>query len=312
MKFNLVNSVTRAFHQTGFQLKKHSPEILIVAGVVGTVASAVMACKATLKVNEVIEPAKNDIEKIHEAKETGMTMAGEEYTEKDAHSDTLSVYVQTGVKIAKLYAPAVLLGTLSIGGIVASNGIMRKRNIALAAAYTAVDKGFKEYRGRVVERFGDELDRELRYNIRAKEVEEVVVNEKGEEEVVKTTVQEVDKKDLSVFSRFYDDGCIGWVKDAESNLMTLMNMQRYANDMLNTYGTVSLNDVYKMLGIPVTRAGQTVGWFYEKDKPNKISFGIHDSNDERKRAFVNGYERVILLEFNVDGPILHKLKADEE
>lgn len=311
MKFNLTNSVSRLFHQTGFQLKKHSPEILIAAGVVGTVASAVMACKATLKVNAVLEPAKEDIEKIHEAKETGVTAAGEEYTEKDAHNDTLAVYVQTGVKIANLYAPAILLGTLSIGGIVASNGIMRKRNIALAAAYTAVDTGFKEYRGRVVDRFGKELDRELRYNIRAKEVEEVVVNEDGTEEIVKTSVDVVDPKDISMFSRFYDDGCIGWQKDAEANLMTLRGMERYANDMLEAYGVVSLNDVYKMLGFPVTRAGQTVGWSYDKANPRKINFGIYDMHNGRKRAFVNGHERVILLEFNVDGPILNKIKTKE-
>ena len=42
-KTQIINSVTRGLHKVGFQLKKHSPEILVVAGVVGTVASAVMA-----------------------------------------------------------------------------------------------------------------------------------------------------------------------------------------------------------------------------------------------------------------------------
>ena len=55
---------------------------------------------------------------------------------------------------------------LKIGGIFAATQVYEvlvKRNIALAAAYTAVDKSFKEYRGRVIERFGKELDRELKY-----------------------------------------------------------------------------------------------------------------------------------------------------
>ena len=55
---NLVENATRTMHKVGFKLKKHSPEILVVTGVIGTVASAVMACKATTKLSEVMDNAK--------------------------------------------------------------------------------------------------------------------------------------------------------------------------------------------------------------------------------------------------------------
>jgi hypothetical protein len=305
-KMAIFNSVSRAFHKTTFQLKKHSPEILVATGVVGTVVSAVFACKATLKVNEVTSESKKNIEKIHAATENGQTEAGEEYTAQDSKKDLTIVYAQTGLKLAKLYAPAVILGAASLGCIITSHNIIRKRNVALAAAYTAVDKSFKEYRGRVVERFGKDLDRELKYNIKAKEIEETVVDENGKETTVKKTVPVIDPTKYSEYAVFFDDGCKGWEKDAEHNLFFLKQQQNYANDLLKARGHVFLNEIYDMLGIPRTTAGQAVGWFYDEkdpDRDNFIDFGIYNLYSENARDFVNGRERVILLDFNVDGEI---------
>ena len=306
-KFEIMNAMTRTFHKASFQLKKHSPEILIVAGVIGTVTSAVMACKATTKLNDILEESKENLDKIHSAMEHPETLP-EEYTEEDGKKDLAIVYTQSAIKVAKLYAPSVVLGALSITAILTSNNILRKRNMAIAAAYTAVNKSFKEYRGRVVERFGKELDHELRYNIKAKEVEETVVDEKtGKEKTVKKTVDVFDPNTLSEFSIVYDDGCTGWTKDPELNKMFLFKQQNYANDTLKARGYLFLNEVYDMLGIPRTKAGQVVGWIYDEKHPigdNFVDFGIVDVNNERSRAFMNGYERSIILDFNVDGNIL--------
>ena len=305
-------SVTRTLGKVSLGLKKHSPEILVVAGVVGTVTSAVLACKATLKVNEVVDEAKTNIDKIHEATERGYTDAGEEYSIEDSKKDLSLVYVQTGVKFVKLYAPAVILGGLSIAGILTSNNILRKRNVALAAAYATVDKGFKEYRGRVVERFGEELDKELRYNIKAKEIEETVVDEKGKEKTVKKTVNVIDPNAISDYAKFFDDGNTGWDPDPELSLFFLKQQQAHANDILKSRGHLFLNEVYDMLGIPRTAAGSVVGWVYDPNNKdhngdNFVDFGIYNQDNERVRAFVNGQEKVILLEFNPDGPITSTL-----
>lgn len=306
MKKDILNNLTRKINKVGFKIKKHSPEILIVTGVVGTVASAVMACRATTKLSEVIEEQKEQIYQIHDYVEThGYS---EKYSEEDSKKDLAIVYTQTAVKLVKLYAPSVILGTLSIGAMLTSNNILRKRNVALAAAYTAIDKSFKNYRNNVVERFGEEVDHELRYNIKAKEFEETVVDENGNETTVKNEVEVVDPNSISDFARFFDDGCNGWTKDPNTNLAYLKNQQRYANDVLKTKGHLFLNEVYDMLGIPRCPAGQVVGWIYDDNNPvgdNFVDFGIYDASKESNRNFVNGYERTILLDFNVDGNIMN-------
>lgn len=305
-KNELMTTMSRNIHKIGFSLKKHSPEILVVAGAVGAVASAVMACKATLKVHEIIEEKEETLAEIQEAVENGENSAGNPYNEEDARKDVGLVYLQTGVKFAKLYGPAVLLGTLSITAMVSSNVILKKRNVALMAAYTTLDKGFKEYRGRVIERFGKDLDHELRYNIKAKEIEETVVKEDGSEETVKKTVNVIDPTSVSDYAVIYDDGCNGWTKDPELNKFFLKSQERYANDRLKAKGHLFLNEVYDMLGIPRTKAGQIVGWIYDEKHPNGdnfVDFGMLNINDTKKRDFMNGYERNIVLDFNVDGPI---------
>lgn len=304
-KLAIFNNVTRTVHKIGFQLKKHSPEILAVAGTVGVVASTVMACKATTKLHDILEDSKNQVNQVHEVLEN-KSIPAEKYSEEDGKKDIAVIYTQTTLKVVKLYAPAVILGALSLTSILTSNKILRKRNVALAAAYTAVDKGFKEYRANVIERFGKDLDRELRFNVKAKEIEETVVNEKGEEETVKKVVNEA-TVGKSEYARFYDDGCKGWEKDPEYNLMYLRHVQDYLNDLLRSRGHVFLNEAYDQLGIPRTKAGAVVGWVYNEKNPvgdNYIDFGIYDPKDEKARDFVNGYERVILLDFNVDGYIL--------
>ena len=295
MKNDLKNKMTRSLCKAKFKVKKHSPEILVVAGVIGTVTSAVMACRATTKLSKILDEAKETEKTISEGMESGY-IADQEYTEEDGKKDLRITKVQTGLKVVKLYAPAVILGGLSITAMLTSNNILRKRNVSLAAAYAAVDKSFKEYRGRVKERFGEELDKELRYNIKAKEIEEVVKDEKtGKEKVQKKIVNVSDFDDCSEYAKFYDCGCTGWTKDPELNLMFLRKQQDF------------LNDVYDALGIQKTKIGQIAGWVYDEKNPvgdNYIDFGIYDTHREANRRFVNGLERTILLDFNCDGDIL--------
>lgn len=304
-KNEIMNSLTRKLNITGLKIKKHSPEILIVAGIIGTVTSAVMACKATTKLNDVLEETKDEIEKIEGyVEENGYS---DKYSEEDKKKDLAIVKTQGVVKVIKLYAPSVVLGTLSLTAIVSSNRILKKRNIAIAAAYATVDKSFKDYRSRVVERFGKELDRELRHNIKVKEVEEVVTDENGNEKVEKKNVSVVGVPEYSDYAKIYDDGNTGWCKDPEASLMFLRRQQDYANDKLKEKGYLFLNEVYEMLGFQRTKAGQMVGWIYDEKNPNGdnyVDFGIYDVNKPKNAEFLDGKERAIILDFNVDGVIL--------
>ena len=320
MKLNFMNNMGRTLSRAGLKFKAHSPEILAVAGVVGVVASAVMACKATTKIESVVGETKDKLDRIHDGADTGYIVdpeSGEaiEYTVEDCKKDTTIVYAKTGLKIAKLYAPSVALGALSIGCMLTSNTILRKRNVALAAAYATIDKGFKEYRGRVVERFGKELDRELKYNIKSQKVQETVLDENGnpvtdkngEVKTVEKTIEVGSINEHSEYARFFDEHCAGWNRDAEMNLYFLRQQQNWANDKLKSRGYLFLNEVYDMLGIPRTKAGQVVGWVYDTTgewSDNYVDFGIYDLYNEKARDFVNGREKSILLDFNVEGNIL--------
>lgn len=305
-------SLIRTTNKIGLILKKNSPKILMGVGIAGSVVSTVLACRATLKVKDILDEKNKTVEQIHNCVEDETV----DYNEEDKKKDLTILYAQTGVKLAKLYLPSIALGALSIASIISGYKILNKRNVALAAAYTVVDKGFKNYRKNVVERFGEEVDRELRHNIKAKQIEEKYIDKDGNEKTRKKKVYEIaeDKKPgegISEYAKFFDE----WntdehSKDPEYNLMFLRKQQDYANEVLKHQGYLFLNEVYDMLGIPRTQAGQVVGWIYDENNPtgdNYVDFGIYDLHDQQKRDFVNGLERNILLDFNVDGVIYDKI-----
>lgn len=302
-KTEIMKSVNGVASKTVMKLKKHSPEILVVAGIAGTVVSAVLACKATTKVAEILDETKGTLDTIHEGMETG-AINGQEYTTEDGKKDTVVVYAQTGMKLAKLYAPAIILGTLSITSILASNNILRKRNVALGAAYAAIDKSFKEYRGRVIERFGEQVDTELKYGIKAKKFEEIEVDpETGKEKKAKKTVMVADPNLQSDYAVYFDSKSRNYETNPDYNRMFLKAQQAFANDKLQTRGHLFLNEVLDDLDLPRTPAGQIVGW--TKDGPDGyVNFRIVEVERETEDG---RHEPALLLDFNVEGNIWEKM-----
>ena len=302
-KTEIMKSVNGVASKTVMKLKKHSPEILVVAGIAGTVVSAVLACKATTKVAEILDETKGTLDTIHEGMETG-AINGQEYTTEDGKKDTVVVYAQTGMKLAKLYGPAIILGTLSITSILASNNILRKRNVALGAAYAAIDKSFKEYRGRVIERFGEQVDTELKYGIKAKKFEEIEVDpETGKEKKVKKTVMVADPNLQSDYAVYFDSKSRNYETNPDYNRMFLKAQRAIANDKLQTRGHLFLNEVLDDLDLPRTPAGQIVGW--TKDGPDGyVNFRIVEVERETEDG---RHEPALLLDFNVEGNIWEKM-----
>lgn len=302
-KTEIMKSVNGVASKAVMKLKKHSPEILVVAGIAGTVVSAVLACKATTKVAEILDETKGTLDTIHEGMETG-AINGQEYTTDDGKKDTVVVYAQTGMKLAKLYGPAIILGTLSITSILASNNILCKRNVALGAAYAAIDKSFKEYRGRVIERFGDQVDTELKYGIKAKKFEEIEVDpETGKEKKVKKTVMVADPNLQSDYAVYFDSKSRNYETNPDYNRMFLKAQQAFANDKLQTRGHLFLNEVLDDLDLPRTPAGQIVGW--TKDGPDGyVNFRIVEVERETEDG---RHEPALLLDFNVEGNIWEKM-----
>lgn len=291
------------------KLRKYAPEILTGLAAAGTVVGTIMACKATTKLDEIMTDANTQVDEIHRI--VSDPEVGEDvYSEEDSKKDLAIVYTKTGVKIAKLYAPSVAVIGLSLVSMFASTSISRKRNVALAAAYAAIDQGFKDYRKRVVERFGDTVDKELKYNIKAEQIsEQVTDDDTGKKRKVRRTIGVVEYPEYSDYAKIFDEYNPEWKSDAEHNLYFLNSTQRWANDRLRSRGHLFLNEVYEALGFEDTKAGQCVGWIYNTDKEtqngdNYVDFGIFDVHSPRARDFVNGFEPSIVLDFNVDGPIL--------
>lgn len=286
--------IVNAMGRNALLAQKASPGVLFGVGIVGMVGSSVLACRATLKV-EALKAETNA--KLELAK----TMEHVDYSEEDRRRDVALIYFQSGVKFARLYAPAIVVAGVAIIALTRSHNILTKRNAALTAAYGALDRGFREYRSRVVAKYGEDQDRDFRYGTEQVEIVDPVTKKKK-------IVTRAASGEPSIYARFFDGGSASWSKEPEYNLIFLQAQQNWANNLLHARGHVFLNDVYDMLGIPRSEAGAVVGWILLPDgtTDNYIDFGIFDGS-EKARDFVNGHEGAILLDFNVDGVVYDKI-----
>ncbi len=297
----MKKSFERIMSDAKYSAKKYSPEILLGIGVVGIITGTVFACKATTKVSSVLETYEKQKDDVAEC------LANEEieYTQEDADKDYVTINSKTALEFVKLYAPSVTVMGISVACILGSHSIIKKRNIALSAAYSTVDVAFKEYKRRVENKYGKEAERKIRYNIKDEEIEEEVVDEKGKTKIVKKTVE---KCDLTIdektdFRRFFESGNPNWEPSLEYNLMYLKGQQNYWNDVLVRRGRVFLSDIYSALGYEETKASRIVGWVYDPENPNIasfIDFGLDVVPFDTENP-------TILLDFNFDGDILCKM-----
>lgn len=271
--------------------KQHSPTILFGAGVVGVVSTVVLASRATLKLDGVLDDTNEKLQMVRE-------MNHEKYTEEDRTRDKALVYTQTALTITKLYAPAFAIGVASIACLTGSHHILTKRNAALGAAYAGAEKALREYRDRVAEEIGVEQEAKI-----WQPTEKVdAIDEDGK----KVKVDVPTERGGSPYKVLFDETNANWQRAQEYNQIFLQAQQNYANDLLRAKGHVFLNDVHDMLGLPRTKAGQIVGWVLNGEGDDYIDFGVFNDFHQGMR-FVSGDERSIWLDFNVDGPVLDLL-----
>lgn len=298
MKIN-TKTLRKSFKKAQLTVRKHSPEILMVAGVIGTVAGAVMACKETLELEDVLDECKQEKMELEEQYATC-----EEYSEDALKKDQVKLTIKQVAKIVKLYAPSVIMEATSIGVIFASNDIMRKRNASMAAAYATLNSMYKRYRQNVIESYGEEVDKDMRFGVKHEKVTEI--DEDGNKVKIDARIVDLDNTALAIsdYSRFFQAGCKGF--DASSgryNLLYLKGIQAMFNNKLIADGYVMLNDVYRELGFDTIPEGWSIGWVYDEANPigdNYIDFGLYEARNKNQRA-VNDWEPVILMDFNVDG-----------
>lgn len=291
-----MNKLMSLTGKAGLIISKHSPEILLGLGIAGFVGSLVAASKASIKAKKIIDDCNADLEKVNEAFDK---IDKSEYSEKDYNNDKRIIYTKTTINVAKTYAPTILLATISIGSLLGSYGIIKKRHLAVIAAYNGLQDAFLDYRKRVIEEHGEEKDRMYKLGIKEEIKAETITGKNGKEKTVESSELVIDPNHHSQYARFFDSSSVQWNRIPEYNLMFLKTTQNYANDLLRSRGHIFLNEVYDMLGIPRSQAGQIVGWV-KGEGDDFVDFGIFDDNGD-SRDFVNGYKDSILLDFNVDG-----------
>lgn len=289
---SIKETLTRAIGHQRLVIGKHSPHILFVAGTVGVVSATVLACRATLKLEKTLDGVKEDLEGVKQLE----VEADDNYSEANKRKDLAYAYSKGLFELTKLYAPALAVGGISLIALTGSHVQMSRRNTALTAAYAGLHQAYTEYRARVREELGEERELDLFHGVCLAEVED----ENGK----KKTVKQIDPNTLSPHWKFFDEGNPNYTKDAEINKLFVQCQQNYANDLLRARGHVFLNEVYQSLGMDHTSAGSVVGWVISKDGNNFIDFGLTRPENAR---FANGWERSILLDFNVDGVIYDKI-----
>lgn len=302
-----MSNLKFGLYRTGLTLQKYSPEILLAAGIAGMVVSVFLASKAALEVEGIVDQTKDELEQVEAA---NADIDNDKRTDKDRKMELASVYVNSGVKFAKLYAPTVGVFTASTACILASRGIMAHRNAVLVSAYNLMAEGYRNYRDRVATEFGEEKDRMFHLGYEEKVETETITDDEGKKVKQKIrTMERISKPVPSIYAKFFDESSLEWRSDRNMNAFFLRTVQTWCNDEFRARGHMFLNEVYDRLGLPRTLEGQMVGWIYSKDNPvgdNYIDFGIYDAANPASRDFVNGYNPSILLDFNVDG-LIHTL-----
>lgn len=277
--------------------QKNSPAILFGAGVIGVLGTVVLASRATLKLSDALD--EFEVGKAKSEAAFNNNRIGSE----TAKSNNVILRTHLVLDVAKLYLPAVVLGTASIGALGGSHYILTRRNAQLTAAIVAIDKAFKEYRSRVVAEQGEDKDREYMYGTSTRD--EFSETKKGEPKVTKVTTF---GDGSSPYSVVFDNDNKNWQPTPEYNAFFLRQQQNYLNDRLRSKGHVFLNDAYRELGFPDTEAGAVTGWRWQGDGDNFIDFGCWTDNTlEDIREFMRNGDRGILVDFNVDGIIYRSL-----
>lgn len=304
MKFKLPSGVTRAVSRTALKAQKNAPSLLFVGGTVGVVASGVLACRSTLRLEAVLDEASLQRSQAKSIREQNLP----NYTEKDYKKDMTVLYVRQAMAVCKLYGPSIVVGAASIAMLAKSHNILTKRNAALSAAYTGLLATFEDYRQRVRDELGEDKDREF---FHGKHGETPPARDKNGK---KKTVQKAGDGKLSDYQRLFDETNVNWSKNHDYNVVFLRGVQNHMNDQLAAKGHVFLNEVYDALGMEHTPAGAVTGWIYEPKWEDDhqgdgfIDFGIFEDNaNTRIRDFCVGLEGGVMLEFNVDGTIWNRI-----
>lgn len=293
----IPDGATRLVARQVLIAKKNSPHFFFAGGLVGVLGATVLACRATLRLEENLDDVRADLQKTKTNAELAKSDPDEAYTDQDYYKDIGQVYIRSLNKFGRLYGPAVVVGGVSIAALTGSHIQLARRNTALTITLAAVSKAYEDYRIRVQEAVGREKEQELYHAVRTQEID-------GEGKK-KDLVKAANPNEWSPYARFFDETSPNFVKNAEYNRTFIEVQQTYANHKLRSCGHLFLNEVYDSLGFERTPAGAVVGWLWNSEEgDNYIDFGLYEAYNVTMK---HNAEPRMLLDFNVDGIIYEKI-----
>lgn len=286
MKF-IPDGLTSKIAREVLVAKKNSPGIFFAAGIVGVLGGTVLACRATMKMGPVVDKLEHDIKQVKELTDLHEQHNHTDYEEQELNKDLAYVYAKGAINIAKLYAPAAVVGLAGIGLLAGSHTILVRRNAALTATVGILAKAYDDYRARVRETYGEEAEADLALGVY--ELDETTLPDG-----TKAIAKKIKPGHWSPYAQSFDPGNRNWDRNEEYTRMFIDAQQKHANDRLRAYGHVFLNEVYDMLGIERTSTGQLVGWVkgYGDDY---IEFKLYPYQDHDTGSMI--------IDFNVDGQV---------
>ena len=309
------NGATRLLGAKSLVLKQHGPTIMVVTGTIGMGLAVIEGSRASLKLEGILNEHHNSMQLIEDysqaADEDGvihLAETDEVVTLKDLETDRIKVYGRTVSRLAKNYAPTITLLACSTVLILSGYNILNKRNAALAAAYKAVDESFRDYRKRMVEKYGEDVDMALNHNMEKTKVETIDESTGKKKKTTVDTFTESAKADM--YSRLFTGDCLNWHNNMDFNFDYLEAMEKHANNMLKSHGHLFLNEVFDMLGYPRTDVGAVSGWrYYTEEGDGEVMFNPKEIwNTITALSGAKVPDKSILLSFNVDpGTIYDKL-----
>lgn len=293
-----MSYLTRAIGAARLVLKANAPTLMVVGGVASMGAGTVIACKQTLKVEEVLAKHTPDLMKV----EQGTKLNLRSYTADDARADRIKVYTRAALDLGKVYAIPVVLWTGGATMVFGGHRLMLKRNATLAIAYTGLKKTFDAYRARVVDAFGSEADQAM-YS--GWEKREVVDPETGEKQTINS--RDWDSAGNDPYNRVFDqNSTTAWEPDLSINRMFLKQQQQFAQQLLNRRGHLWLSEVYSALGFPESDISRVTGWKVRnlpdgsRDIPF-VDFGLDKPHPDDWKYTKEG---AVYLDFNCQGLIV--------
>jgi len=279
--------------------KDNASDLKMGIGTVSVIGGTILLCKETINACDIVREYREAKQKLID-----------EGAEK---SEIRKLTVKTVGKVAVTVAPGA---AVEVGGLgLMWNGYSNTKTalIGVSMAYGELQEFNNKYRQKVRDEYGEEVDEKFAYEFQEKEV--VITDENGVQKTETVKIYPNDYRKMpSVYARYF---CYGEAEGAERsfdyNDHFLHAQQEMANRYLKAHKKMMLNELYDMLGIKHSKAGYNVGWIYDEKNPegdNKVKLRVRVVYREILDPITGeptGYERVHMIDPNVDGMVVDKL-----